>query len=606
MRKTLHYLILAVTFIVNTIFLSACGTGTGAHMHSLVHHLPVAATCESEGNLEYWYCAECGKYFSDKNANCEIDTAVLPAKGHNWSEWETTYPVSCIYDGSERRTCSTCYYSETRTVTATGHDYSEGWKFDDQTHWQQCKNCDYAENTTSHTFNAGICTVCGYTITYTENLDYELSNDGNYYTVIGRGNADDSFVFIPSEFNGKPVKYIGVSAFENDNKLTGIYFPETIEFIADFAFYNCYNLKRVKMENGLQAIGIQAFKKCVSLFEIEISNKLTAIGQRAFEECNKLKNIYIRDIAKWCEIEFDGEYANPLRNSYRFYLNGEKIEELVIPDNVTAISDYSFYQCGGSLTSIKIGENVKTIGKYAFAHYHTIDITLTDIILGNKVTSIGAYAFSKCSLLTNIIIPDSVTNIGEFAFSDCSSLTNIIIPDSVTNIGEYAFSRCSSLTNVVILGEITAISDYTFCDCYSLTDIILPDSVTNIGECAFDCCYSLTVIILPDNVTIIGNYSFKDCSSLRSITIPESVTIIGLYAFNNCSSLRSITIPESVTEIHYSFSDCTSLTEAYFADPNNWSFSYLAGATIIPIEQLSNTETAANILKNNSLYKRKK
>ena len=468
MRKTLHYLILAVTFIVNTVFLSACGTGTGAHMHSLVHHLPVAATCESEGNLEYWYCAECGKYFSDKNANCEIDTAVLPAKGHNWSEWETTYPVSCIYDGSERRTCSTCYYSETRTVTATGHDYSEGWKFDDQTHWQQCKNCDYAENTTSHTFNAGICTVCGYRITYTENLDYELSNDGNYYTVIGRGNADDSFVFIPSEFNGKPVKYIGVSAFENDNKLTGIYLPETIESIADFAFYNCYNLKRVKMENGLQTIGIQAFKNCVSSFEIEISNKLTAIGQRAFEECGRL-TVYIRDIAKWCEIEFDGEYANPLRNSYGFYLNGEKIEELVIPDNVTAISDYSFYQYGGSLTSIKIGENVKTIGKYSF-----YNCRLRDIYMGNKTTNIDEYAFADCSALTNVVLSCGITVINSHVFAGCSSLQSITIPEGVTTIGNYAFENCSSLRSVNIPDSVTSIGDSAFSMCSSLRSITIP------------------------------------------------------------------------------------------------------------------------------------
>lgn len=43
-----------------------------------------AATKSAEGNIEYWYCADCGKYFSDASAAHEITqadtvTAKLPA-----------------------------------------------------------------------------------------------------------------------------------------------------------------------------------------------------------------------------------------------------------------------------------------------------------------------------------------------------------------------------------------------------------------------------------------------------------------------------------------------------------------------------------------------
>ena len=42
------------------------------HVHKLEHVEAVPATYESVGNIEYWYCPSCGKYFSDANATNEI------------------------------------------------------------------------------------------------------------------------------------------------------------------------------------------------------------------------------------------------------------------------------------------------------------------------------------------------------------------------------------------------------------------------------------------------------------------------------------------------------------------------------------------------------
>lgn len=46
----------------------------------------VEAACEQDGNIEYWYCEQCGKYFSDKECTCPIDAAdtVIAAKGHDF------------------------------------------------------------------------------------------------------------------------------------------------------------------------------------------------------------------------------------------------------------------------------------------------------------------------------------------------------------------------------------------------------------------------------------------------------------------------------------------------------------------------------------------
>ena len=44
--------------------------------HTDLKHFPAkAATEDSEGNIEYWYCSGCGKYYSDKDGTKEIAKA---------------------------------------------------------------------------------------------------------------------------------------------------------------------------------------------------------------------------------------------------------------------------------------------------------------------------------------------------------------------------------------------------------------------------------------------------------------------------------------------------------------------------------------------------
>ena len=43
-----------------------------AHEHTLTHVRARQPGCEEQGNIEYWVCDECGKYFSDEGATQEI------------------------------------------------------------------------------------------------------------------------------------------------------------------------------------------------------------------------------------------------------------------------------------------------------------------------------------------------------------------------------------------------------------------------------------------------------------------------------------------------------------------------------------------------------
>ena len=121
-------------------------------------------------------------------------------------------------------------------------------------------------------------------------------------------------------------------------------------------------------------------------------------------------NVYITDIAAWCNIEFESNYsANPLQGT-NLYINDKLVTELVIPDGITAIKNYTFAGC----------------------------CSITSVVIPNSVTSIGAYAFYVCNKLTSISIPNSVVSIGDFAFSN-TNIANVTIGSGVEFIGRYAF-----------------------------------------------------------------------------------------------------------------------------------------------------------------------
>ena len=94
----------------------------------------MSATCTTAGNIEYYYCNTCHKYFSDEAGQNEI--------------------------------------TQEQTVTeATGHVWAEAWTSDEAGHWHACtaagceERNDYAEHTyaPATTEAPETCTVCGHT-----------------------------------------------------------------------------------------------------------------------------------------------------------------------------------------------------------------------------------------------------------------------------------------------------------------------------------------------------------------------------------------------------------------------------------------------------------
>ena len=81
----------------------------------------VGATCEEAGNIAYWYCDECNKYFSDAEATTEIalEDTIVEATGHQLLYVEAKEPTETEAGNIAYWYCKECgkYFSDAEATT---------------------------------------------------------------------------------------------------------------------------------------------------------------------------------------------------------------------------------------------------------------------------------------------------------------------------------------------------------------------------------------------------------------------------------------------------------------------------------------------------------
>jgi hypothetical protein len=379
-------------------------------------------------------------------------------------------------------------------------------------------------------------------------LAYALNEDGRSYTVTGIGLYTDKNLVIPETYKGLPVTEIGKNAFKGSKQFTSVEIP-----------------------NSITTIGETAFDNCTLLTSVKIPASMKEIKRIAFHGCTALKDVYINDIAAWCDITFeiDGmmtspETVNPFYYATNLYVNDELVTELVIPDTVTVIKPYAFYDCE-SLVSIKIPTSLTAIGKEVFRKCDNLtNLYITDLNAWMNVSiEMGGHPFTAVStgtvsdragnlylngeLVTELVIPDTVTALKGYTFWGCTSITNITFGSGVTSIGERTFLSCNGLTELVIPANVAFINDHAFSGCYGLTSLKLSYGLIGIGYGAVSACINLTELVIPDSVESIEDNAFYNGKALTSVTIGSGVTYLNGGAFEGCDKLRGLTFKDTTT-----------------------------------------------------------
>lgn len=216
--------------------------------------------------------------------------------------------------------------------------------------------------------------------------------------------------------------------------------------IPDKLFMNCYQMRIADMTKAtaLKTIGKHAFEDCDKVTTLFIPQSVTKIGYEAFYDIDNLVSLTFED----------GEERLDLREGaqFRSYDNANgKLRSVYLGRSVQYDGGYQLDNFNNRrITSVTIGKHVKVIPNDFFYNNPFATITFNP---GNGPISIGDRAFvgDGNTTVSSIIIPTPVLYIGEDAFYDNVSLVTLSLKTtSNSQIRKDAFDNCDLLSNIII------------------------------------------------------------------------------------------------------------------------------------------------------------
>lgn len=531
-KKVLWIILSVVLVVCIAVSVTLAVLLTAKHKHELTVHGGRTPTCTANGNILYWECEICQKYYSDEFGRHEVELADvwLPAKGHNLVQ----------------NVCTICGY----TVLPGANNLS----------YTEIKN---------------------------ENGEVVA------YALAGIGSCTDTDVVIPVTHNKLPVTEILADAFRDNTQIVSLTIPSGVTSIGDGAFDGCVNLENIFVDEyntqfisdsgnlyskGKTELLRYAPAKTLDTFQMPAS--VTAIHDGAFHNAGNLENLQMPVDSKCLEIK---------SNAFEGCSN---LKTATVAPSVTQIGQGAFYGCGKlqQLTLPFVGnrKNVGETNQYPFGfifgttsfagseeteqffHYtspvattkftYCVPSSLTSVKVTGGSLSYGA--FYNCVNLREVIL-DGVTSIASYAFSDCN-ITDVTVPESVKTIGDYAFNNCRALTircQTAVKPNVWSLywngcGNPVVWDC-NKNDVASDGNVYFTSEgLRFALNTNATVAIQPlntsgnvvipssvtynkktYNVTAVAANAFEGCKRLETVTIPISVTAVGEKAFANCQNL---------------------------------------------------------------------
>ncbi len=419
----------------------------------------------------------------------------------------------------------------------------------------------------------------------------EIANIKSNYTV--------SSVRKFSELN---VKSICSGVFKDNNKISYIDLPESLDDIYASTFEGCSNLEGVNgTHSKLTSIAKRAFANCPKLKDISIPSSLENLGDEAFANtgivddipdlahvknignglfanCSKLQSVTYKanevynrmfsgcsalDTIHWGDAS-DSNIDNITEIGYSAFA-GTAFTSFLIPKNVYKINDATFEEC----------ENLTTVSMFENLADDPLPIDIDDEDEEETTTiSFIKHNGDECESLLG------VQSIYESAFEGCTSLSTINLYDFEDgnmvfhgNDGEFTFpyslyscdgSSSGSLTHytfaetcpskITFSPNMRNIGAFAFQNCVSLTEVEIEQfeksKLLTIKNGAFEGCTNLETVPLPSTLLRIESSAFSGCEKLHNISLADlTIKAINVKEFYNCQALTSLVLPSSITSI---------------------------------------------------------
>ena len=157
-------------------------------------------------------------------------------------------------------------------------------------------------------------------------------------------------------------------------EITKLDIPDGVTEVKDYAFAGCQSIVSAELPETVTHLGECAFIECYSLKTLSLPKSLETVGGQMYTYNHCAEKVDFQgSIKDWCKIEFTFvgyvgamRFGRTLLMGADLYIQGNLIENLVVPETITTLKDCTFMGCK-SIKTVTISASVTSIERQVFA-----------------------------------------------------------------------------------------------------------------------------------------------------------------------------------------------------------------------------------------------